>query len=207
MTWQPAKQTIVIHVLSNIVRNKNNQAMKFGQFREYNMKNIFLEKPYTKCVGETSYRPFSKKLKLSIAYLWINSLNFYSVHFITSPSRWLAQCIKTKLLTTRSHFYKGFLKNKKRSGNSLPASCYAWFLQKSICFAMFYYLTKFHCLVVSTSWDIRKYMYRNCLLARLWSHKFWDSSYLSNQAVYPTWPKSHDKNLNILRRKRAFKMK
>ena len=34
MTSQPAKQTIVIHVLSNILRNKHNQAMKFGQLRE-----------------------------------------------------------------------------------------------------------------------------------------------------------------------------
>ena len=41
--------------------------MKFGQLREYNMKNIFLEKPYTKCGGETSPRPFSEKLKLSIS--------------------------------------------------------------------------------------------------------------------------------------------
>ena len=31
------------------------------------MKNIFLEKSYTKCVGETSPRPVSEKLKLSIS--------------------------------------------------------------------------------------------------------------------------------------------
>ena len=31
------------------------------------MKNIFLEKSYTKCDGETSPRPFSEKLKLSIS--------------------------------------------------------------------------------------------------------------------------------------------
>ena len=30
-----------------------------------NMSNIFLEKSYTECDGETSPRPFSKKLKLS----------------------------------------------------------------------------------------------------------------------------------------------
>ena len=30
------------------------------------MGNIFLEKSYTKCGGETSPRPFSKKLKLRI---------------------------------------------------------------------------------------------------------------------------------------------
>ena len=65
MTSQSGKQTIVIQVLRNILRNKDNQAMKFGQLRKYNMKNIFLEKPYTKCGGETSPRLFSAKLKLS----------------------------------------------------------------------------------------------------------------------------------------------
>ena len=52
MTSQPGKKTIIVHVLPNILRNKDNQAMKFGQLREY--KNIFLEKPYAKCGGETS---------------------------------------------------------------------------------------------------------------------------------------------------------
>ena len=40
--------------------------MKFGQLRDYDMRNIFLKKSYTKCGGETSHRPFSEKLKLSI---------------------------------------------------------------------------------------------------------------------------------------------
>ena len=31
------------------------------------MNNIFLEKSYTKCDGETSPRPFSENLKLSIS--------------------------------------------------------------------------------------------------------------------------------------------
>ena len=64
---QPGKQTIVIHVLPNILRNSDNQAMKFGQLREYNMKNILLEKPCTKYSGETSPRPFSEKLELNIS--------------------------------------------------------------------------------------------------------------------------------------------
>ena len=38
--------------------------MKCGQLIEYNMRNIFLEKLYKKCSGETSLRPFSEKLKL-----------------------------------------------------------------------------------------------------------------------------------------------
>ena len=41
--------------------------MKFGQLIECNMRNIFLEKSYTKSGGETSSRPLSKKLKLSIS--------------------------------------------------------------------------------------------------------------------------------------------
>ena len=41
--------------------------MKFGQVMEYNMRAIFLEKSSTKCDGETSPRPFSGKLKLSIS--------------------------------------------------------------------------------------------------------------------------------------------
>ena len=40
--------------------------MKFGQSIEYKMRNIFVEKSYTKCGGETIPRPFSKKSKLSI---------------------------------------------------------------------------------------------------------------------------------------------
>ena len=40
--------------------------MKFGQLIGYNMRNIFLEKSYTKCDGETSLRPFSEKLKFSM---------------------------------------------------------------------------------------------------------------------------------------------
>ena len=67
MTSHPGKQTIVIHILPNIWRSKGNQTMKFGQLIEYNMKNIFLEKSYTKCGGETIPRPFSKKPKLSIS--------------------------------------------------------------------------------------------------------------------------------------------
>ena len=48
MTWQPGKQTIVIHILPNISRSKSNQTMKFGQliiFKELllqQIKEIFL---------------------------------------------------------------------------------------------------------------------------------------------------------------------
>ena len=35
--------------------------MKFGQLIEYNMRNIFVKKPYTICAGETIPRLLSKK--------------------------------------------------------------------------------------------------------------------------------------------------
>ena len=41
--------------------------MKFGQLIEYNMRNIFLEKSYTKCAGETSPRSVPGKSKLGIS--------------------------------------------------------------------------------------------------------------------------------------------
>ena len=44
MTSQPSKQTIAIHILTNISPSKGNQTMKLGQLIEYNKRNIFLQK-------------------------------------------------------------------------------------------------------------------------------------------------------------------
>ena len=54
-------------MLPNISRSKGNQTMKFGQLIEYNMRDIFVEKSYTKCGKDTIPRPLSKKSKLSIS--------------------------------------------------------------------------------------------------------------------------------------------
>ena len=67
MTSQPAYQTFPIYIFPSISRSKGNQAMKFGQLIEYNMRNIFLEKSYTKYGREFIPRPFSKKSKLSVS--------------------------------------------------------------------------------------------------------------------------------------------
>ena len=55
-----------MHIFTNISRSKDNQAMKFGQLIEYNMRKVFLEKSYTKCGRGTIPWSFSKKSKLSI---------------------------------------------------------------------------------------------------------------------------------------------
>ena len=58
---------MVIHILPNISQSQSNQTMKFGHLIEFNMRDIFLEIFNIKCVGETSPRPFSEKLKLSMS--------------------------------------------------------------------------------------------------------------------------------------------
>ena len=60
MTPQPGQQTIAIHIFTSISRSNSNQAIKCGQLIDYNMRNIFLEKSYTKWGRETIPRPFSK---------------------------------------------------------------------------------------------------------------------------------------------------
>ena len=47
--------------------------------------------------------------------------------------------------------YKAFIKDKKRSGTSLPTLFYAWFLKTNISLTIFYKQTKFDCLMVFTS--------------------------------------------------------
>ena len=67
MTSQTGLQTIALHILLNISRSKGNQTVKFGQLIEYNIRNIFVEKSYTKCAGENIPRPLFKKTKLGIS--------------------------------------------------------------------------------------------------------------------------------------------
>ena len=66
MTSQPGYQAITIHILPNMSRSKCTQAIKFVQLIEFHMSNVFVEKSYRKCAGETISRPLSKKSKLGI---------------------------------------------------------------------------------------------------------------------------------------------
>ena len=60
MTSQTGQQISTIHIMSNMLGSKVNQAMKFGQLREYNMKKIFGEKSSKRCGQEACLRPFYK---------------------------------------------------------------------------------------------------------------------------------------------------
>ena len=68
MTSQPGSQTISIYILRNISRSKGNQAMKFDQLIEYNVRNNFLEKSHTKCGRDVIPTLFSKKIKIEHIY-------------------------------------------------------------------------------------------------------------------------------------------
>ena len=61
--------------------------MKSGQLIWYNMRNIFFEKSYEKCGGETIRRPFSKKSKLGIS-LDLYSLFLFYVKLTTIEIYW-----------------------------------------------------------------------------------------------------------------------
>ena len=154
------------------------------------MKNIFLEKSNSKCGGEAISRLFSKSQNWG--YLWINSLNFYWFSFIASPSQWQVR------------------------NYSLPASFSAWFLKKDLsCYGML--TPKFNAWF--TNWPkfnawlplLREILGNMCIVTAclpacdVMNLKLTLS--FSNQTVFPTWPKSQDRNLNILRTKRAFKTK
>ena len=91
MMSNPGWQTVTIHILPNISRNKDNQIITFGQLLEYNTRNIFLKK-YTQNVMEKLF-PFQKNQDWT--YLWINTLKFYGVCFYCTASWELSKYIKT----------------------------------------------------------------------------------------------------------------
>ena len=55
MTSQPRKQTLQY---TNFSTSQEAKTMKFGQLIEYDMRNIFLEKLYTKCEEKIVPDPF-----------------------------------------------------------------------------------------------------------------------------------------------------
>ena len=65
--WETNNCNTLIAQWPNVSRDKGNQKMEFGHLKEYNTRNIFLKKSYTKYGGKTSLRRFKKKSKLSIS--------------------------------------------------------------------------------------------------------------------------------------------
>ena len=100
----------------DISRSKSNQEMKFGQLLEYNIRNIFLEIPCSKCVGKTCPRAIFKKIKIEhICELTVSS--FIDFVFFVCPSRRPPKHIETKFLTTCLYLTQSFLKKQQKVWN------------------------------------------------------------------------------------------
>ena len=108
--------------------------MKVGQLIKYNVRNIFLEKSYIKCGGNTSPRPFSKKSKLSI-FLDQQS-KAYTVCFYCMWSGGLLKFIETKMQTTCFYLIKPFQK-AKRGLELLPLSYFLDHFWRKIFFTLY----------------------------------------------------------------------
>ena len=99
---------------------KGNQTMKYSQLIEYNTRNIFVEKSYTKCAGETIHRFLFKISKLSISLdQYCKVLNSFFVLYanLRAIKIW-SQAADYFLLPNVKLFYK----TKKLTGTSFPTS-------------------------------------------------------------------------------------
>ena len=149
--------------------------------------------------------PFLKKQNWP--YLWINGLKFYTVCVYCMACWRLSKYIKTKLPTTYFHLILSFLKKKLVS---LPHFLHNFWSKIFLLLYIYILLTDQIKLLSGCLYFVRfwQYVYCNCLkTVTSWILKF--NLSFSDQAIFPTWPKSCTKTLNILRmeRQRAFNMK
>ena len=81
MMSQSGKQTITIHILPSVQKSKNKQTVKVDRIT----RETFFTKNHTQNVVEKLFLDPSLKNQ-NWAYLWINSLKFYTVCFYCMPS-------------------------------------------------------------------------------------------------------------------------
>ena len=150
-----------MHIFTNISRTKGNQIMKFGQLIEYNMrKKIFLKiihKMRWRCYSQTPFLKYQ-----NWAYLWINSLKFYTACFYCVPSWGLSKKIETKL---RKKILKLLPHTKlilKKRGLELVSLHYSWRKVFLFLYSIPDQISFSGCLYFVRYWAI------------LWHYKFWN---------------------------------
>ena len=193
MTPQTEKKIITIRILLLISRSKDNKTMKLSQLIECNLRNIFLGKWYIKCNGETIRGPFLKKLKLSKSLDQQSEL-LCSFFLLCAQVEDSQNIVKLRCWPLASSSYKASLKNKKTPGTSLHASFSAWFLNKHISHATFYYVTNFFVwliflLEILGNMCIIIICFSLCVVINFEINLFYQTIFLANQ-------KSQEKNLN-----------
>ena len=93
-----------------------------------------------------------------------------SFNIFQLPSTWhTTNTTSTRLWIQRYAQFRFFIKG---SGNSLSTKLCVWFFKENVSRVMFYYMTKFHCLIAFTSGDIGQYVSCNWFFPRLWRHIF-----------------------------------
>ena len=175
--------------MPNISWSKGNHRMRFGQLIEYNKGNSFLQKSCIKWGRKTSSRSFLC-FKKALYEVKPSDLQL-SVGIYRKPSTWhtkKANCVNLKAIDPR---ISSILIFRKGSKASFSTTFYVWFFKKMSC-----YILVTDLISLSDSLYLSKY-WTVCVLqlCDVWP-------YLSNQNVFR---KIQDKNLNILRTKRAIK--
>ena len=119
ITSQTGQQIITMHILPNISRIKGNQT-KFAELIKCNMIN------HTQNVVEKLI--LDSFIKNKIGY--ISGLTVWNVRMFLFQVKINQNILKLSCWPRAFTFYKTFLKNKKKSGTSLPTCYPAWFLKK-----------------------------------------------------------------------------
>ena len=133
MTSSTGKLIIAIQILSIISGSGGNQTMVWSVNRIWHKKNFSWK--IIQNVVEKLVSYFFLKIKIEQiceSTVW----NFIQNAFIVCPIRGPPNYIETNVLTGALAWFEAFLKNKRRSGTSLPAPFFAWlkYLKKKISF-------------------------------------------------------------------------
>ena len=111
-TLSNCKLIITINISSNISERKGKETIKIDQLIEFNMRNLFLEKSYKKCGGQTYSRYFSKESKFKIS----QNQNFeisYSFLFLCIRFEDYQNILRLRCWPLAFTSYKTFKKTKR----------------------------------------------------------------------------------------------
>ena len=93
-----------------------------------------------------------------------------------------------------------------KKGFGLVSRICVWFFKKNISQILFYQLTKFHCLIAFTSWDIWQYVYYKGLLSTLWRLNFEVyRNFLTKQFSYMT--RNSEQKVKYLKNEKSWNKK
>ena len=134
------------------------------------------------------------------SFIWSKSKGLdFSVNIFWQSSNWAYSKNKLYKTSDSSVFEKG-------PGLFYPPYLSTNFQKICVSHAIFNQLTKFHCLIAFTFWDIWQYLYCDCLSYSCGVTNF-EVCFRFLINPFSAWPEIQNKNWNTLRTKIAFKVK